>query len=167
MEKLIRLILLFVFTSFFTSCFQEEPIIEEPVVTSSDSQINELLLPYFSRFEQEGRLRGFEINLSANGITGTIEEISHEHVAGTCTYGTHLPGDVVIDLEFWNNSSALIKEMVIFHELGHCYLRRHHKETAFSNGTCTSIMRSGNGDCFDNYNFRTREDYIDELFFNE
>ncbi len=167
MEKLFRSLPIFILLVSVTSCFEEEPILSEPEILQINATVHELLLPYFERFEHEGQLRGFEIDLSARGITGTIEEISQEHVAGTCTFGTHLPGDVVIDLGFWNNSSALIKEMVIFHELGHCYLRRDHKESAFTNGSCTSIMRSGNGDCFDNYNARTRENYIDELFFNQ
>ncbi len=167
MEKLIRSLPLLIFLFSLNSCFEAEPIFDEPEIITTNSEIHELLLPYFERFENEGRLRGLDIDLTAHGITGTIEEISQEHVAGTCTYGTHLPGDVLIDLGFWNNSSALIKEMVIFHELGHCYLRRDHKETAFSNGSCTSIMRSGNGDCFDNYNSQTRENYIDELFFSQ
>lgn len=151
------------FILIFTACNQtEEPVIEEQI-TSTD-EIDAALQPFFTRFEAEAAERGIDIDLAAEGITGVIEEISTEHVAGTCTYGSHLPGDVVIDLEFWNNSSDLIKEMVIFHELGHCFLRRDHAESAFANGTCTSIMRSGTGDCRDNYNSGTREDYIDELF---
>ena len=166
MEKLVRVILPLILIISHFSCLQKEVNIEpEPEIFNG--QINESLLPYFEQFEIEAARRGFEVNLEQHGINGTIEEISENFVAGTCTYGTHLPGDVVIDLGFWNNSSAFAKEMVIFHELGHCYLRRDHKETRFSNGTCTSIMRSGNGDCFDNYNPRTREYYIDELFFEE
>jgi hypothetical protein len=54
--------------------------------------------------------------------------------------------------------------MVVFHELGHCYLGRGHSEETHPNGVCKSIMRSGNGGCFDNYNSTTREAYLDELF---
>ena len=164
MEKLVRVFLFLAVIFSISSCLQKEVIVEpEPEISAG--QIDELLLPYFQQFETEGAIRGFEINLASQGITGTIEEISENLVAGTCTYGTHLPGDVVIDLGFWNNSSAFAKEMVIFHELGHCYLRRDHKESAFLNGICTSIMRSGTGNCRDNYNARTREQYINELFF--
>lgn len=172
MEKLIRSLPLFILLLSLTNCQKEEPIveipvIEEPEVISSNVQIDEFLVPFFDKFEEEGRLRGFEIDLEAEGITGVIEEIAEDRVAGTCTYGTHLPGDVVIDAQFWNNSSFNFKEMVVFHELGHCFLRRGHKEAALPNGACASIMRSGTLDCIDNYNTRTRESYLDELFFSD
>ncbi len=56
------------------------------------------------------------------------------------------------------------REFVVFHELGHCDLGRDHRDEAFDNGVCVSIMRSGLGDCRDYYHPRTREGYLDELF---
>ena len=160
MEKLSRIALpLFYFLLLF-SCTQNDL---EPEVIVNPIDLG--LLPFFQQFEEEAALRGIEVDLSSIGITGVIEDIDEDFVAGTCTYGTHLPGDVVIDLTFWNNSNNFTKEMVVFHELGHCYLRRDHLETRFSNGTCGSIMRSGTRNCFDNYNAQTRSFYIDELFF--
>jgi len=58
----------------------------------------------------------------------------------------------------------LIKELIVFHELGHCFLQRGHREDALPNGACVSIMRSGIEDCLDNYTSETRSFYIDELF---
>lgn len=141
----------------------EEILVENPVIETGE--ISAELKIYFDRFENEANARGLQVDLEGEGITGAIEEISEEYVAGTCTYGTHIPGDVVIDLEFWNNSSESAKEMVIFHELGHCFLHRDHNESVLANGTCGSIMRSGVEDCRDNYHAQTREYYIDELFF--
>jgi hypothetical protein len=57
-----------------------------------------------------------------------------------------------------------MKEYIVFHELGHCVLNRPHTEDSFSNGVCSSIMRSGNGGCYDYYNRFTRQYYVDELF---
>jgi len=70
----------------------------------------------------------------------------------------------VIDKAFFNQTSELLKEMVIFHELGHCVLFRGHREATYSNGTCASIMRSGVEGCRDNYRASTRAAYLDELF---
>ena len=170
MEKFSSLSIFLFFILLFTACERDKFIFEsvpEPEPEILEGQVDDLLLPFFEQFEIEAAARGISIDLAAQGITGGIEEIRERFVAGTCTYGTHLPGDVVIDLGFWNNSSELAKEMVVFHELGHCYLRRGHKESAFSNGVCTSIMRSGSEGCRDNYNNQTREFYIDELFFGE
>lgn len=147
----------------FISCqreevtFQSEPIPDE---TSVDVSLQD----YFDRFEAEGKARGYDIDLDVANITGFIEEIDEEHVAGQCSYGGGHPSEIVIDAAFWNVASDLLKEMVVFHELGHCYLYRGHEEGVFSNGTCQSIMRSGVEDCRDNFTLETRSYYIDELF---
>ena len=122
------------------------------------------LQPYFMRFESEGLDRGLLIDLSATGIIGVIQEIEEENVAGQCSYSQHQPNLVRVDEEFWIGASDLSKEFIVFHELGHCFLGRDHLEDAYPNGRCLSIMRSGLGDCWDYYNSRSQEEYIDELF---
>ena len=163
---------LFTLLSFYTfqSCQPDDELtadtlIEEEVTpTSSFEDIPQLLQPYFAKFESEAALRGFDIDLSIQNISAEISEISDDGVAGTCTYGSNHPGHIVIDQSFWNQASENLKEMVIFHELGHCSLHRGHREGAYSNGACVSIMRSGLGDCIDNYRPVTRSIYLDELF---
>jgi len=61
---------------------------------------------------------------------------------------------VTVDEDFWENASDR-------------FLSRGHTETAYANGTCASLMRSGLEDCQDNYHTNTRELYLDELFFPE
>ncbi len=118
----------------------------------------------YAQFEDEGRARGFDVDLKASGITGFIEEIEERHVAGRCNFNFRQPNRITIDEQFWERSSPLFKEMIVFHELGHCFLFRDHDETTLANGACESIMRSGTEDCIDNYNQRTRTRMIDELF---
>lgn len=153
----------------FTACQKDAAIdlVETPIVPEERtfSGVDERLWPYFQRFEEAGIERGFEVDLVVAGITGVIEELDGEHVAGQCTtFGNARPGRVTLDAQFWNRSSDLFKEFIIFHELGHCYLDRDHREDTFSNGRCISIMRSGTLDCRDNYNLATRASYINELF---
>ena len=161
-------ILLLVFFS-ITAC-QQDAIADleaTPIIPEERSYpgVDERLWPYFERFETAGIARGFEVDLVASRITGVIEDLEGEHVAGQCTtFGNFRPGRVTLDTEFWNNSSELFKEFIVFHELGHCYLDRDHREDTFSNGRCVSIMRSGTLNCRDNYNVATRNSYIDELF---
>lgn len=141
---------------------EPEPVVEEEITPYIG--VDPLLWEYFERFEEEGRERGIEVDLRAQKITGMIQSLGEDDVAGQCTYSPTRPNHVVIDLGFWTNATNQAREFVVFHELGHCELLREHREASFTNGTCLSIMRSGLGSCRDNYNVRTRESYLDELF---
>jgi len=153
-----------------SSCnyLEEEPVPleeEEPVLNvQSYPGVDEALWPYFTRFEEEARLRGIEVDLVGNAITGVIEELSEDQVAGQCNYNSHHPNHVTIDQSFWQSASDRYREFVVFHELGHCELLRDHREAAHADGSCKSLMRSGAGDCVDNYHPFSRPDYLDELF---
>lgn len=119
----------------------------------------------FERFEIEAKARGISVDLVTERISGVIEDLEGEHIAGQCnTYGGARPNHVIMDLEFWNRAGDLFKEFIIFHELGHCFLNRGHREDAHANGTCVSLMRSGIEDCRDNYNSASRAAYLNELF---
>ena len=162
-------LILFSFLFVFSACQKDAvaDLAETPIIPEERTfpGVDERLWPYFQRFEEAGIERGFDVDLVASRITGVIEDLDGEHVAGQCTtFGNFRPGRITLDAEFWNRSSDLFKEFIIFHELGHCYLDRDHREDAFSNGRCVSIMRSGTLDCRDNYNVATRESYINELF---
>jgi len=129
--------------------------------------VDERLHGYFELFEEEARARGMEIDLIERSLSGEVMEIDGQGVAGQCQYGqnTVLDNHLVIDESFLlSNASDLLKELVVFHELGHCYLQRDHREDTYPTGACISIMRSGVGDCRDNYSDAFRATYIDELF---
>ena len=127
-------------------------------------QSSEQLQVYFDRFVTEGNNRGFDIPENLNGITGTITDISQGNVVGLCFYDSRYPNSIEIDQDFWSQAGNLEKEMVVFHELGHCYLNRDHKEGDNDEGICLSIMASGTGSCRDAYNQQNRSYYLDELF---
>ena len=144
--------------------FTEEIVTETPVGYPG---VDEQLWPYFERFEEEGRRRGVTIDLREAQITGQLEEIDEDRVLGQCNYQRGNHNHVTVDESFWNNASDRGREFVVFHELGHCFLLRAHVETALANGACTSIMRSGTGQCRDDYNPLTRDTYLTELFDTE
>lgn len=150
---------------FLAGCDPENSVLieEEPEIIGYEG-VDEALWIYFERFEEEAAQRGLIIDLRASGITGMIEDIDGENIAGQCNFSSRFPNHVTVDSEFFNNTSDFGREFVVFHELGHCELLRGHREDAFSNGTCESLMRSGLGDCRDNYRFGTRTSYLDELF---
>ncbi|MDF9796205.1 hypothetical protein OKW21_001468 [Catalinimonas alkaloidigena] len=157
-----------VYVTLLQACTQDNDLIV-PKITTSDvplyPDVDDALHTYFSRFEDEARQRGLSYDLSELGISGVIEEIDEEHIAGQCAYSRFTnPRKITIDKTFWDHFSDAYKEFIVFHELGHCVLNRSHLETSFFNGVCKSIMRSGNGECFDFYSSSTRAYYVDELF---
>jgi len=141
----------------------EETQEPESPATVAYYNVDERLWPYFESFEKEAALRNISIDLNEKEITGEIKNIPEEGVAGTCRYGLHIH-HVTIDISVWNRSSSAIREMIIYHELGHCVLGRGHKETSNNNGVCLSIMNSGTTSCNVAYNTRNKAYYIDELF---
>lgn len=154
---------MFLFT--FSACKKDTMISEIPAVQSgSYANVPEELWIFFQRFEEEAQERGIFIDLNEEEISAEFMEISEDGVAGTCTYGSHNPGHILIDVSFWDRAGELLKEMIVFHELGHCSLHLDHREGIHPDGTCLSIMRSGLEDCIDNYRWSTRETYLDELF---
>lgn len=144
----------------FLSCQKDQPDSQERVFPG----VERALWPYFKSFEEEALSRGLSIDLVEFGITGSIDNIPEDHVIGRCQYGRFVDNHITIDQPFWNGNSHLSREMVVYHELGHCYLGRGHREDAFRTGLCESIMRSGTCCCRDAYNTSNRSYYLDELF---
>lgn len=135
-----------------------------PQVVANYPGVDQALWTHFAEFEAEALKRDIVIDLRSAQITGRIAEIEETHVAGQCTYNSHQPNAILIDLSFWNQAPHLYREFVVFHELGHCQLFRGHDETVNPDGSCESLMRSGAEECFDNYTAATRTRYLNELF---
>lgn len=148
-----------------TSCQLDlNDIFGNDTINDEFPNVDQALWPYFQRFEEEAANRNIEADLNDAYITGLISDISTSHVLGQCSYSPSNPHQVTIDKPFWNQASDLAKEFVVFHELGHCYLGRLHDESKDARGVCLSMMRSGTGDCRDDYNATTRVALINELF---
>lgn len=122
---------------------------------------DEVLWPYFQAFEEEGKKRQLSIDLVAANVFGAIQELPSQEYVGYCGYQHN---QVVIGADFWNRSSHYSRELIVFHELGHCYLNRQHDNRKSNDGRCQSIMRNGNGTCVDFYTGKTRKQLLDELF---
>lgn len=151
----------FLFITLF-SCQEEVPI-----ANSQFPNVDPELWKFYQAFELEANKRGFEYDLNALNISGEIKEISENNVAGSCRFGSHIDNEVTIDKTFWNSSSEIFREFVIFHELGHCVLLRDHDESVDARGHCLSIMRSGLTNCRDTYSNENRATFIDELFYQD
>ena len=141
------------------ACQEDENIVEEVV-----QDIDPILQPYLDRFEEEGNERGAVLGLETLTLRMQFEEMEEDEVAGQCGYSTNGPARVSIDPDFWAAFSDLEREYLVFHELGHCILKRSHLDDAGANGSCVSIMQSGTGNCRMNYTRLNRATYLDELF---
>jgi hypothetical protein len=163
MKKLLILSLLI----FVLSC-QKQSI--EPTVY----QIDKDLQPYLTTFTEEAKKRGIEIK--PENLIMKFDSSS----ASLCGKYTKQPLDgqriIIIKKDFlcWKGFSNQNKEALVFHELGHCFLDRVHRDDLLPNGADASLMNSNsfgpyqpciyaidNNDCD-----RTsrRNYYIDELF---
>lgn len=158
-------ILLFSLSLLLNSCYEENPFFapKEPVADRFPS-VDKALWEHFDAFELEAADRGIAMDLASENLTALFKDISEDHVAGQCSYSYNRPRQVTIDTPFWNRSSQLSREMIVFHELGHCVLNLDHDERSFPSGLCRSIMRSGTCCCRDAYNTQNRKYYLDELF---
>jgi hypothetical protein len=138
--------------------------VEGTQINSSFPAADETLWPFFQSFERAALDQGQVVDLVAENIKGSIMPIDEANVVGTCTYGGFSPGEIVVDQQFWSRANYYAKEMIVFHELGHCFLFRDHLEGRRPNGSCVSIMRSGLERCRDVYSATTKDYYVQELF---
>lgn len=125
--------------------------------------VNSELWIHFENFEKEALRRNISLDLVELQVTGSITDIPEDGVAGTCRYGLHIH-QVTIDQAYWNAVGSLRREMVVFHELGHCVLGLRHREADNNDGICLSLMNSGTTDCRVAYTSENREYYLNELF---
>ncbi len=139
----------------FLACQDDEPI-------ELNDNIDAAIEMYVRRFQTEADTRGVEVDFE--NLTANLSDIDREDVAGQCISYTDGSREVVIDKSVWDRSGDLIREFIVFHELGHCILDRAHDESQNTNGTCASIMHSGTSNCRFNYSELTRSGYLDELF---
>jgi len=128
--------------------------------------------PYVDLFLTEAAIRGHVYDFSKSGLIIEFAELS-DSVAGLCHYET--PIRIEIDKSYWTavgqkQGSELLRENLIFHELGHGILGRKHDNTVLANGDWKSIMCGGtkvaNRSWNINYRGIRRDYYVDELFDN-
>ena len=136
----------------------------------SEYRVNSDFADYLQRFEDEGATRGRTFDFESSGLIIEFGKLDKD-VAGLTHYEN--PIRIEIDKTYWNNISKtagadMMKENLIFHELGHGVLGRKHLNTTLENGDWKSIMCGGdkvnNRSWNINYRGERRKYYLDELF---
>ncbi len=95
-------------------------------------------------------------------------------VCGQCLLDAGQPPRIVLNADCWKRASALERECLVFHELGHCLLSRSHRTERFSNNAYVSLMNPDNIGVYAPCDYPIGDDvcdkrprrsyYIDELF---
>ncbi|NOT37395.1 MAG: hypothetical protein HOP11_08465 [Saprospiraceae bacterium] len=143
------------FLSFFLvvslfSCNNDETYTVDPAFTE-----------FIVTFNKEAQLRSLDYSEQLQELNIKFS-LLNDNAVGQCqkSKDSHT---ILIDQTYWNSLSILDKELILFHELGHCILNREHIDSS-NNRICNSIMRSSNTVCRMNYNSTSRKNYLDELF---
>ena len=128
--------------------------------------VNEELVPFYELFAEEAAKRGVVFNNAEERIEGYIQSIPDMGVLGACRRNedNDESPQIFLDRPYWKTATTLEREYVMFHELGHCFLKLGHDDSVNDIGNCVSIMASGTTGCRVNYNSTSRDSLLDELF---
>lgn len=118
--------------------------------------------PYVAKFEQKSREYGNPVNV--DNLIVQFGPMHSKEERGACEIGGDNTPSVTINQETWNKIDESEREELIFHELGHCVLRRKHRSDRDAKGHPTSIMNpySINGKIYS----QNSDAYLAELFQN-
>lgn len=61
--------------------------------------------------------------------------------AANCVWGSGTP-ELTIKRDFWVSASDVQREIIVFHEMGHCILNRDHLDSRRADGTPQSLMNT-------------------------
>ncbi|WOK05144.1 hypothetical protein RT717_18845 [Imperialibacter roseus] len=119
---------------------------------------------YVDSFIREAELRGHDFSNVRRGLT--IEFINLPDNKAGSSKRTFFSKTIKLAPLIWKQMNDRQREMLVFHELGHCVLERQHKNERLLLGECASIMKEGGEDaCVDDiFSDSWRSYYIDELF---
>jgi len=137
---------------------------------SHEYKIDPAFADYLQKFKDEAAARGKKFNPESTGLIMEFGTLS-DGTAGLTHYET--PIRIQFDKTYWDDISKstgadLMKEDLVFHELGHGLLGRGHLNSTLSNDDWKSIMCGGtkvdNRPWNINYRGVRRSYYLDELF---
>jgi len=112
---------------------------------TDEYNVDSAFTDYLQRFEDEAATRGRYFDLHKTGLIIEFGNLKGGY-AGLTHYEN--PIRIEIDQKYWNAitkyaGSDLMKEDLIFHELGHGLLGRKHLNSTLENGDWKSIMCGG------------------------
>lgn len=146
--KTLNVVFFVIITAFFCSC--DNPL--EPYTYGIDDELR----PHVDKFFEEAAARGIVFKRGKFGLT-----VRFKHMRNT--QGMCIPALRTIYINPSSSRWNECPESLVFHELGHLYLKRGHLNDTH-NGICISIMSNQQNPVYvDSLSYR-RLYYINELF---
>lgn len=135
------------------------------VTTKQFAQSDSVFQPYIEKFEFHGRQEFSDPNFKVGDIPINFGDTTDPNYDGVCLVYADDTKEIIIRESWWNKAHALQKEMLVFHELGHCRLGRTHDDELIplnDSEVKASLMHPVIPDTA-TYE-QTRDGYIKELF---
>ena len=93
---------------------------------------------FVDEFVEEAANRGIEIDFSDTGLSVQFSDFALNDLGGFCRLSSHM---IEINKEDWFALSPSRRSQLLFHELGHCELRRGHTNDKLTDLSWISLMR--------------------------
>lgn len=132
-------------------------------VPAFGGQVFSEAIPYLIGFSQEAAIRGMDVSGPMNVLTVSFIDVLPGELIGMCA---SVEGYLLITINrrYWQTATPDRREALIYHELGHCLLGRHHTKK-LKNGRPISLMYPNDLSNKDQiYYLQHKKQYIDELF---
>lgn len=139
-------------------------------ISGSNKNVSPEFQSYYDNFIKEANKRGF-YHVSKMNITIEFKNVEKRFLAisskgtinlGHCSLIIGQDPHIQVDALQWAKSNIYQREMVIFHELAHCFLFKGHTEGHDKDGVHKSLMGSL---AFSSQEYKANRDkFVDELF---
>jgi hypothetical protein len=133
--------------------------------TKLNTSTNQEFLGLVEKFEFHGKQEFEDPNFIVGDIPINFGDTTNPDYDGVCLVYPDDTKEIMIREDWWKSAHPIQKEVLVFHELGHCRLGRTHDEDVLSVNNATvkvSIMNSVIPD-IQTYN-QNKDGYITELF---
>ncbi len=127
---------------------------------SSQAIVDPAFVSYVQSFEADALHA--HVALSTESISAQFGEVKAANQNGICNLGTDGSAFITINRTAWNQMSELGREQLIYHEMGHCLLKRGHRSDYRLDGSPYSLMSKYSID--DRTYSQYRDSYKQELF---
>jgi hypothetical protein len=126
---------------------------------------NEQFQPYIEKFEFHGRREFNDPKFKVGDIPINFGDTTNPDYDGVCLVYSDETKEIIIRKSWWDRAHPLQREMMVFHELGHCRLGRTHEEETVPVGERPLKVSLMNPVIPDSTTYESaREGYISELF---
>jgi hypothetical protein len=126
---MLRLILTITFMLAFTSCGK---LLGNDHVNKDAkrqySTTNSVFNSYIATYEAQGKAQLKTDNFNVGDIPINFGDTEDDKYDGVCFTYPNGDKEIIIKKSWWDKTSETQKELMIFHELGHCHLGRTHDE---------------------------------------